>query len=139
MATWKPGHRRRPASKHVQRLEDTVIALGQVHELKLIIKAEPPPEVDTDDPLYDGRTAEAGDEIIVIQSSVYGARTLALKLSQMTTEELDSWKQLMDLAYDRARVVTVERDAIAAKAAADGDDSYIRRHRPSPTVVIRTR
>lgn len=140
--TWRPGHRRRPVSRRATRLEDTVIALATTNDTRLVVKAEPPevdPKNDPNDPLYDGRAIETGDEIILLMGNIYGGKSIAVYLSQMTTEELDAWKQILNLAYERAREITSERDRVAAEAAHNGDDSYIRRHRASPAVVIRPR
>lgn len=134
--TWRPGIRRRPQSAKRTRLDDTVIALGHANNTQVIVKAEPPVPPDPNDPLYDGSAPEEGDEIVIIFAHV-GSKGLALQLSQMTTKELDGVKQLIDFAFERARTVTSERDKIAAGAAANGDDSYLRRHRPGPSISIR--
>lgn len=138
--TWRPGHRRRPVSRRATRLEESVVALVTANDTRLVLKAEDPsvdPRNNPLDPLYDGRAPEEGDEIVLLVGNIYGGKSVALYLSQMTTEELDALKQILNLAYERARVVTSERDRVAAEAAHNGDDSYIRRHRASPAVVIR--
>lgn len=66
-----------------------------------------------------------------------GARSHNLNLTNLTVAELDTWKKLVDLAYEKARPTCVERDRIAAEAYANGDDSYVRSYRREPSFHLR--
>jgi hypothetical protein len=66
-----------------------------------------------------------------------GTRAMNWNLTNLTRGELDTWKKLMDLAYEKAAPVCSERDRVANEAMEAGDDSYARSYRQDPLFAMR--
>lgn len=58
-----------------------------------------------------------------------------IMLSNLTVEELNSLRELVNMAIDLALPVAAERDRIADVAAREGDDSNYRAYRRAPQLV----
>lgn len=83
--------------------------------------------------------SEVGDSVTLTQYVPGRNRPLTWDLTGMTTEELEATRKFFDFLFDLADPIVRERDKVANEALAEGDDSYSRVYRESPTLVVRER
>lgn len=65
-------------------------------------------------------------------------RPIGMNLTNLTIEELDALRSIINLAFDLAEPVVKDRDKVAQDAKDAGDDSYARVYRQIPEFVVRT-
>lgn len=95
-----------------------------------------------------GVEIEAADELaheylmqpeVELQITPSKRQTIKLKLTGMSTDELDAVRKVLNIAIDEAQAATREMDRIARLAWENGDDSYSRLYRQVPEVFVRPR
>lgn len=132
-SNWKPGFRRTPPGTRL-RIGKAMTALANVWNYKVSIFAYDPNEDFDASELDDGLTKETIGKDIFIHLSNASGRAFPINLSTLTVEELNALHEVIEHAFTAARPIVEERDRIAEKAAADGNDTFHRRHRSSPKV-----
>ena len=129
---WSPGHRRVPPGLK-KIVGSHMIALGIINQLTVRVfgnRDGKPTDIDVED----DTPIEEGEDIVL---SLYkNSKSFGLNLSEMTTVELDAFKQVVDLAFQEARLVTVKRDEIAEEAQQNGDAIFYRSLRGDPKVTV---
>ena len=66
-------------------------------------------------------------------------RLLAIRLADMTEEELLVLKKFFDLAFELALPVAKDRDRVAKEMSDAGDDTFVRLYRAVPELFVRQR
>jgi hypothetical protein len=64
-------------------------------------------------------------------------RVFSMELSEMTAEELDATKEMLDKVFAEARPICEYRDKKAREAFDEGDDSHYRLYRQVPGIFER--
>ena len=85
-----------------------------------------------DDPLQPGK-----DVAIVLPRRFYPKMGPIISLANLTEAELDTLKELFDLAFELAKPIVQERDRVAQDEFDKGNDSFDRLYRRVPTLVVR--
>jgi len=76
--------------------------------------------------------------ILGIFTKRFGAHSMVIDLSEMTTQELDATKELLDVMFAEAHEVCEHRDQLAREAYEDGNDTHYRLYRTVPAMVDRS-
>lgn len=130
---WRPGHRRAPAGQN-PKFGDDVWLLATVGRLSVMGVAQDPGELPPD-PFNAGLTADSyGKNVVLLFRMNTGRNAFPVDLTALNKKELDTLEEVLKEALAHARPIVEERDRIAEEAAANGDDTYYRRHRVDPKV-----
>jgi hypothetical protein len=79
----------------------------------------------------------AEDEVrLMIRSA---GRAMRMTLSAMTEKELETLREIFNIAIETALPICREMDQLAQEAFDAGDDAYARLYRPVPTIYVRER
>jgi hypothetical protein len=82
---------------------------------------------------------QPGDDVVLYWPRPGKIPNVSIPLTDLTREELDQLKELIDLAYEWAGPTVDERDEVAEHAFQNGDDSVTRKYRRLPSLVVRKR
>lgn len=90
---------------------------------------------EAEDPFGQGLTPDThGKEVALLFKFDSGKRSFPISLTQLNEKELETLWTVLSEAFEHARPIVAERDRIAEEAAANGDDTYFRRHRVDPKI-----
>lgn len=120
------------------RMSDRRVAWAEFLFGKIIVR-QFLPEDETDAEMREYAEENQVGPTVIVQMDFGrgGRRPIYLNLSALTAEEVRVFRDVMNFALDLAEPVANDRDEVARRAQAAGDDSYARVYRAVPQFIIR--